>query len=166
MKKIFLFLAFIICIGTSCKVLYPQKKISGNYNKESECLGLELDGSQTIKAWGTGRGRGDAISQAKKNAVRDVLFNGIRNGKQECNQKPIIFEVNAQEKYEDYFNQFFKDGGIYENFISMKDEPIKGKLKDWEFAVDQIQYGVIVRVLRAELKTQMINDKILLPINN
>ena len=67
---------------TSCK---PQKKIAGNYTYETECMGIEMDGSQTLKAWGYGKNRIDAVEQAKKNAVRDVLFKGIRNGKTECN---------------------------------------------------------------------------------
>ena len=36
---------------------------------ETECLGIEGDGSQTLRAWGTGRNRADAVEQAKKNAV-------------------------------------------------------------------------------------------------
>ena len=39
---------FFIAI-TSCS---GQKKLAGNYTYKSECMGVELDGSQTIKAWG------------------------------------------------------------------------------------------------------------------
>lgn len=141
----------------------PQRKIAGNYSYESECLGVELDGSQTLAVWGSGRNRADAIEQAKKNGVRDVLFKGIRNGKSECNIKPVLSEVNVQEKNEDYFNKFFADGGAYTQFISNKDgsdlhiEVIKTRKK----AGSQETYRVIIRVLRAELKAKMIEDKIL-----
>jgi hypothetical protein len=140
---------------------HAQKNISGNYPKESECMGVEMDGSQTIKAWGFGKGMKDAVEQAKKNAVRDLLFKGVRNGKQECNQKPLINEVNAQEKYEDYFNKFFADKGLYLTFVTMKDEADKIGAKDRKSATDGTQYGVVVTVLRAELKKQLIADKIL-----
>ena len=83
-------------------------------------MGIEHDGSQTLKAWGNGRNRLDAVEQAKKNAVRDVIFKGITEGNKECNIKPIIFEVNAEEKYENYFNSFFADGGAFKNFVSLK----------------------------------------------
>ncbi len=33
----------------SCK---PQKHIAANYNFKTECLGVEGDGSQTLKSWG------------------------------------------------------------------------------------------------------------------
>ncbi|MBL0047198.1 MAG: hypothetical protein IPP32_03775 [Bacteroidetes bacterium] len=143
---------------------HPQKKIAGNYTYETECMGTEMDGSQTLKAWGYGKNRVDAVEQAKKNAVRDVLFKGIRNGKTECNVKPVVFDVNAQEKYEDFFNKFFADGGDFTQYVNQKDEPLIPKvLKDRKAADTGVEYGVIVRVLRAELKKRMIAENIVLP---
>jgi len=63
-----LFFAFILF---SCN---PQKKIAGNYTYKTECLGIEMDGTQTVKAWGNGRNRFDATEQAKKNALNDVFL--------------------------------------------------------------------------------------------
>jgi uncharacterized protein YceK len=158
MKKIFLFSILVTLSGC----ITAQKKTAGYYNYKTECLGVELDGSQTLKAWGNGRNRADAVEQAKKNAMRDVIFNGIREGKQDCNQKPIIFEVNAQEKYEDYFNKFFADGGDFKNFISLKDERIFDKIsRDRKAAKESVTHGLIVRILRAELKAKLIADNII-----
>jgi hypothetical protein len=140
----------------------PQKNISGNYTFKTECLGLELDGSQTLKAWGNGRNRFDAVEQAKKNAVNDVLFNGIYEGKPECEKRPLILEVNGRQNHEDYFNMFFSDGGEYKNFISMKDERIFQKIsRDRKGARESITHGFIVRVLRSELKKKLIQDGII-----
>ena len=140
-----------------------QRKLSGNYTLKTECLGVELDGSQTVKAWGVGRNRVDAIEQAYKNAVRDVLFVGITNGKPDCNAKPVIFEVNAREKYEDYFNKFFADAGPYMEFISNKDgSKIHLEVfKERKQAGSQESYGLVVRVMRAELVSKMKADGIL-----
>jgi hypothetical protein len=121
-----------------------------------------MDGSQTLKAWGNGRNRGDAVEQAKKNAVRDVLFNGINEGRQDCERRPLVPEVNAQKKYEDYFNKFFADGGEFKNFISLKDEKILDKIsRDKQKARESVTHGLVVRVLRAELKQKLIADGIL-----
>lgn len=140
----------------------PQAKNAAAYTYETECMGLEGDGSETMKAWGHGKDRADAVEQAKKNGVSDVLFKGIRHGKTECSVKPVLNEVNAREKYEDYFNKFFADGGAYKNFVSMKDESLFPAIaKDRKGAGSEVEYGVIIRVLRAELKKQMIADKIL-----
>jgi hypothetical protein len=152
-----LFSALIFSCGS------PQKSMSGNYTYETECMGTEGDGSQTLKGWGSGRNREDAMEQAKKNAVRDVLFKGIRSGKTECNSKPVLFEVNIREKKEDYFNAFFADQGPYAEFITGEDgsdlhfSVVKGRKK----AGDQVTYGVTVRVQRAKLKAKMIQDGIM-----
>ena len=125
-------------------------------------MGVEGDGSQTVKAWGNGRNRGDAVEQAKKNAVRDVLFNGLTEGKQDCERRPVVSEVNAQVKYEAYFNKFFADGGDFKDFISLKDERIFDKIsRDKQKARESVTHGLIVRVLRSELKQKMKDDGIL-----
>lgn len=138
-----------------------NKTTGGYFPSETECLGVELDGSQTLYAWGTGKDKKDAIEQAHKNAVRDVIFKGIRNGSKECNVKPLITEVNAQEKYERYFNQFFMDGGEYTAYISIED--VKRKSYEKQETKYQYKYGTTVRVSRAQLKEKLIQDNI---INN
>lgn len=148
-----------VTISTSCA---PQKHTAANYNIETECMGVELDGSQTVKAWGRGKDRNDAVEQARKNAVRDVIFKGIRKGSDECNMKPLIVEVQAQEKYEDYFFAFFADGGKYAEFVSDVDESLFPKIgKDRRAQGSEVSYGVIIRVLRQELKRQLKQDNIL-----
>ena len=77
-KRKILFNIFILLVYNFCNAQKAQNNIAGDYAKSSECLGVELDGSQTIKSWGMGTRKIDAIEQAKKNAVRDVLFKGIR----------------------------------------------------------------------------------------
>lgn len=164
MKNTLLLSSCIICFAflLGCKT-NPQQGISASYTYKTECMGVELDGSQTLKAWGNGRNRADAIEQAFKNAVRDVLFNGINNGKSDCNVKPVIFEVNAQQKHEEYFNRFFSDKGPYKEFVSEKDgsryhvEVIKERKQSGS----QETYGIIVRVLRAELISKMKADGII-----
>ena len=74
----------------------------------------------------------------------------------------MIFEVNAQEKYEDYFNKFFADGGEFKNFISLRDERIFDKIsRDKKKARESVTHGLIVRVLRTELKEKLIADGII-----
>lgn len=158
MKKV---LAILIATVGICTA-QAQKSTAGNYKYKTECMGVELDGSATLKAWGNGRNRADAVEQAKKNAVRDVIFHGISEGKSECNSKPLIFEVNAEEKYEDYFNKFFADNGEFRNYISLRDERIFDKIsRDKKGARESVTHGLIVRVLRAELKAKLIADGII-----
>ncbi|MGZ3904944.1 MAG: hypothetical protein ACXVC6_14685 [Bacteroidia bacterium] len=164
MKKTIFLIAAMAFVATGAFAQRGQKKNAGAYTYPTECMGVEMDGSQTLKAWGSGKNRVDAVEQARKYAVRDVLFKGILEGKQECNVKPIISEVNAQEKYEDYFFKFFADNGPYKEFVNNKDESTWPKIvKDKKKNGSEVTEGVIVRVLRAQLKQKMITDKILNP---
>lgn len=124
-----------------------------------ECMGVEHDGSQTLRVSGTGRNKADAIEQAKKNAVREVIFKGIRQGKQGCNMRPIVNEVNAEERYEEYFNIFFADGGEYRKYISMADE--RNNSHDKAQAKTFVKYTITVRVLRSELKARLKTDHVI-----
>jgi hypothetical protein len=139
-----------------------QKKISGNYIFKTECIGIEMDGSQTLRAWGKGRNRFDAVEQAKKNAVNDVLFKGIIDGDQSCEKRPLVPEVNARQTYSNYFNLFFSDNGEYLKYISLKDEKIKDRIfRDKKIAEQGVVYAVTIRVLRAQLQQRLIKDGIL-----
>jgi hypothetical protein len=133
------------------------------FNFKTECIGSELDGSNTLKAWGKGRYYKDAVDQAKKNAINDVIFMGIQDAQGGCNMKPLVFEVNAREKYEKYFNTFFEDGGEYTNYVTLQDEKIENnairvaKYRDKGSSV----YSVVLRVLRDDIKKKLIKDGIL-----
>lgn len=159
MNRIHLVLLVLIPLVWSCN---PQKRIAGNYTYKTECLGIEMDGSQTVKAWGNGRNRWDAVAQAKKNAVHDVLFRGIIEGKPDCDKRPVVPEVNAREKYADFFDRFFADGGEYEKYISLKDERLWSKIsRDRKGARQSVTHGVVLRVLRRELRQKMQDEGIL-----
>lgn len=107
MKKTVIIVCLMLIAGFWVVDVTAQRNSNiGYYTIEPECLGSELDGSVTLRSWGTGRNRFDAVDQAKKNAVRDVIFKGIRKGSSECNPRPLLPEVNAEMKYEDFFNRF------------------------------------------------------------
>ncbi|MBL4670097.1 MAG: hypothetical protein JKY30_12660 [Flavobacteriales bacterium] len=166
MKKITLILGATFGIAVLSATISScgstQMKGAGNYTYETECIGVEGDGSQTVKGWGSGRNREDAVEQAKKNGLSTVLFKGLPSTKG-CNTKPILFDSNIREKKENYFDAFFADGGPYTEFITGEDgsdmhfSVVAGRKK----AGDQVTYGVIIRVQRAKLKARMIQDQIL-----
>ena len=157
LKKIFLSgVALISALtisscGSTSTVAYHPNTI--------ECMGVELDGSQTLRASGTGRNKQDAIEQAWKNAVNAVMFQGIRDGAKGCDVRPLINEPNAREKYEDYFNLFLTDGGDYQEYCSTIDERFHSKQK--YKSKEQVVYIVTVRVLRSELKKRLQDDNVL-----
>jgi hypothetical protein len=159
MKKLFIIISFGLFIALiSCNT---SNKLGAYYTYETECLDTELDGSYTLRAWGVGRSQADAMEQAHKNAVRDIIFKGITKGKSDCQIKPLLFEVNAYEKYKDYFNKFFADHGPYSKFVNNKDKRSGTSVRQRNDA--EIKYGVVVRVKSAELREKLIRDNILKP---
>lgn len=123
------------------------------------CMGVELDGSQTLRVQGYGRKRSDAKEQAMKNAVWAVIFDGVKEGAQGCDMRPLVAEANAKERHEDYFNRFFADGGDYKKYVSLSDTKKRsgGKSKDkLGYA-----YDLTIRVLRAELKARLKADNVI-----
>lgn len=154
MKKI------IITLLVLMSSAYADAQTQTIYARSSvRCMGVELDGSQTLRVQGYGRNRIDAKEQAKKNAVWAVIFEGIREGSGGCNMRPLVTEVNAKERYEDYFNLFFADDGPYKEYVSLKDTKYRsgGKSKDkLGYA-----YDLTIRVLRAQLKERLKADKVI-----
>ena len=154
MKKL---LMLFICAMSLFNV-YAQK--NPVYARSSiRCMGVELDGSQTLRVQGYGRNRSDAKEQAMKNAVWAVIFDGIRNGAEGCNMRPLVTEVNAKERYEDYFNLFFADNGEYKKYVSLRDT----KKRSGGRSKDKLGYAydLTIRVLRAELKARLKADNLI-----
>ena len=146
MKIKFIITGLVLILLTACKS--TPTTIGSFYSYETECLGLELDGSQTLRVWGEGKNKSDAVEQAKKNAVRDVLFRGIRKGKEDCNLRPLMLETNVQEKYEDYFNAFFADGGEYKEktvTVTLDEKEVQRRCKQINWGKNmESQYGYCV----------------------
>lgn len=151
------FLLAILCLACN-----PQRRISGFYDYQTECLGSELDGSITVKAWGSGKNRKDAIEQAKKNAVRDVLFKGIKIGKDGCSVVPVFSNPNLNSIQEDYLFKFFQDGGEYIRFVSSDEESfIRRAVRDKRKEKNNMTQAGIVRINVAGLRNKLREDKIL-----
>ncbi len=128
-------------------------------NYDTECIGKSMDGKQTLRVWASGHSRSDAIKQAKKKAVYDLVFVGINSGSGECNSFPVVNESNARRKYEKYFDAFFADGGAYEKFVTRVH--MNGKFAERFQGDGTVMYGIIVSVDRSALYQHFIDDNII-----
>ena len=155
MKKLFFSMFFVLM-----SFITTDAQTSTVFSRSSiKCLGVELDGSQTLRVQGYGRNRSDAKEQAMKNAVWAVIFDGIKDGVEGCNMRPLVTEVNAKERYEDYFNLFFADEGAYKEYVSLRDTKKRsgGKSKDKV----GYAYELTIRVLRPQLKARLKADNLI-----
>ena len=152
---------FLVCLITllsisSCKI----SKRPAYFDFETECLNTEGDGTLTLRVWGDGRNAFDAAQQASKNAVYDVLFKGITKGLQGYQSRPLIPEVNARQKYMDYFDKFFQDGGTYSEFTSLIDRRM-GTSKYYRKVEHQVKWATTIRVNVPRLRQRLQQDGIL-----
>ena len=130
------------------------------YNYDSHIISTELDGSYNIRAFGRGRNAVVAYDEARKQAVYDVLFNGVQSSNSRVSSlKPLMLEVNARERYEDYFNAFFADGGAYREFTSLLDTRIL--TENWHNSKLEVLFQVSISVDRKGLKQKLIEDNII-----
>tara|TARA_B100001758_G_scaffold217676_1_gene204639 strand:- start:10526 stop:10999 length:474 start_codon:yes stop_codon:yes gene_type:complete len=145
-----LFLACILIV-TSTNAQIKQSKSASFYQYETECLEDKLDGNFVFMAWGSGSSKKEAIDQAKRNAINDILFKGVN--KSTCSVRPLITEVQAREKYRDYIAEFFRKD--YSKYINIE-QSTKSKKK----SRSQTTYGVKVKIdvagIRYKLKTDQI----------
>lgn len=157
MKRIWIVLSLIPLLGLmGCGV----KSSQAYYSYDSKIISSEKDGTYNIRACGRGRNAVVAYEEAKKQAVYDVVFNGVVSGNSQINSlRPLMTDMNAKEKYEDYFNAFFADKGAYAQFASLKDRRILSS--DWNRNKMQVLAQVSVTVDRAALKKKLIEDNIL-----
>ena len=157
MKKILYIMLAVIGL-TACKSQEPVS-LAAFKTQKTECLGNDIDGKMTLKVWAQGRNRQDAINKALKKAVYDVTFTGITAGNGSANTYPVVDEANARQKYQDYFDKFFVDGGAYTKYVTTK-----GQKKS---AQDELQgdgfktYGIIVVVDRSALKKRYQSDNVI-----
>ncbi len=147
----------VMCVIVTALYSCKSPSTVAFYTFETECVTDVMDGSVVLKAWGQGSSRSDAVEQAKRQAVRDIIFKGVQKGS--CTYKPLLFEVNAEEKYQDYFNRFFSRDGAYADFVKMDATKMGSGEKNVSKTRDS--YALIVRVLRADLEKKLIDDNIL-----
>ena len=125
--------------------------LSTFYNTKPEFLSDEGDGALILRAYGKGRNKQDALAQAQINAVNEIVFNGVTVPGNPVLSRPLLCEVNAHEKYADFFNDFFRENGAYRKFVDYANIH-KGKA-DINWNATQAKVSTIIRVERAELKT-------------
>lgn len=149
-------IAILAIVAAGC----GAQKSQAYYDYDSKIIAAHGDGSYTIRAWGRSRNATMSYDAAQKQALEDVLFKGVRAQSGNLTDlKPLVLEVNARERYEDYFNAFFSDEKNWKPFVSMKDR--RTMTSNYKRTDAQTLAQVTVLVYRNELKKKLQNDGIL-----
>lgn len=115
--KLLFFVFSVIALLSSCAL--PK-------TTESSCGGSSNDGSCIVIASGYSYFQRQAINNARKNAVSDVLFKGIKGGPG-CPSRPIIDDPSKLNT--PFFKDFFKKRGEYLQYINLSNDQAPQRAK-------------------------------------
>lgn len=157
MKKFSLFIAVVAAmLFAGC----GAKRSQAYYEKPSQVLSANYDGSYVIRVQVRARNAAIAFTDGQRKAVEEVIFSGVKAGSNGISDlKPLCFDLNAREKYEDYFNVFFQDKGEWTKYASLKDK--RTNTTRYQRDGRQMVESVTVTVDRAALKKRLQEDHII-----
>lgn len=122
MKK----LSFLLAVAAM--VLFAgcgAKRSQAFYDQPSKVLSAGQDGTYVIRVQVRAKDAIVAFKEARRKVVKEIIFDGVQSGNTGISDlKPLCFDKNAQEKYEDYWNAFFSDDGPWEQFTDYKDRRV------------------------------------------
>lgn len=148
-KTNLLLLLFLMACLTG---INAQKKSNTDDNEyEVKFLRTGVEGTILFKIYSYGKKEDDCITNAKRNAVRAVIFDGIPGSDL---QKPLVTEAGAEELYKDYFNVFFQKNGKYLHYVSLSTD---GSIDSNDrFKVGKrVKVGIAVSVQKAALRKEL-----------
>ena len=157
MKKIsFLIAAAAMVLFAGC----GAKRSQAYYDQPSQLLSVNYDGTYVIRTQVRARNAAIAFTDGQRKVMDEVIFKGVKaasNGVSDL--KPLCFDLNAKEKYEDYFQVFFRDGGEWTKYASLKDK--RTATTRYQRDGRQMVETVTVTIDRAALKKKLQEDGII-----
>ncbi|MDP3451605.1 MAG: hypothetical protein Q8R90_01510 [Bacteroidales bacterium] len=162
MKKIIKILTLLTLILLISNPLQAQTRrerkilFNSQYNYEISPVGVGQDGTKVFKVWGYGKNVGEAVMDAKANAVAACIFKGLPGGGGSAPTPPICGDSGAEVTHADYFERFFAVGGKYLQYIVQTNDadpagPDRLKIKKgYKVAIyAQVMYDALRRELEA-----------------
>mgnify|MGYP006928562090 CR=1 FL=1 len=156
------FLLVLTFFMVGCSSNTNLSETASYYTLESQCINSNDDGTLLLRVFGKGMNKASAREDAKKKAVKDVLFNGIKNGSINTNsylRKALVLDVNGQEKYKYFFEPFFKSNGEYSQYVEVVEDNTTSRLYSDGKTMKSI--GIIVRVDVSGLRKRLIEAGII-----
>ena len=126
-KCIFTVIIFVLALAIAVGQTRKERKAmyDSQYNYELACLGVGQDGTKLLKVWGYGKKVDNAIYDAKRTSVAAVIFRGVPAGNGAA-PTPSLLPVDGYEQHMDFFDEFFKDGGMYLSFVNLTTDGTPG----------------------------------------
>jgi len=129
-------------------------KDTQNWRYEIEAVSTGAQGSYLIKVWSYSKKPVVAIEQAKKNAVHGIIFQGYTGRPGVSGQKALASNPNLEQEQNEFFLNFFAEGGKYMKFVSLSNDgsvAAEDRLKVGK----EYKIGVVVSVNVASLRKDL-----------
>ena len=117
MKRNLLYI--VLCTLVLSLASCGAKRSQAFYDQPSRVLSADFNGTYVVRTQVRSKDAVTAFYDAQRKVVKEIIFDGIQaanNGVSDL--KPLCLDMNAQEKYEDYWNAFFSDGGPWKQFTN------------------------------------------------
>ncbi len=137
-------------------------KDTKTWRYDLECEGIAKQGSKLVKVWSYSKNPKHAISSGMKNAVHGVIFKGYAGGGRGCTSiRPLVKSADIEIKFNDFFKNFFKDGGEYLKYVSAATDGRIAPGDRLKISRREYKIGVIVNVQYDELRKRLEKEGII-----
>ena len=120
-------------------------------------MGTGTQGTYLIKVFSYNKKPKVAMAQAKKNAVHGIIFKGFAGDRASgCStQKPLARNPSVEFDQEDFFKDFFADGGRYMKFVSSSNDGSVAAGDITKVSKKLYKIGVVVSVHKDALRKDL-----------
>ncbi len=168
MKRLNLLLIVVFLLGMANTTLAQRvkkemKKLwASDMSYEVTVVEVGTDGTKLLKVWGYAKKKDIAKINAKKNAVAACLFKGAVGTRNKV-VKPIVPNPRTADKHEAYFDNFFKTGGNYLQYVGITNDATG---RDIVKMKKGYKVGVIVSVNYDALRKEMEREGVVKKLSN
>lgn len=155
-------LAGIMSFMISCGVVHNS--YSAYTEGKALCIGSNGDGGYVLRVSARGKDKQQAYEATGVRAVKAIIFEYITYSPAQSKPlDPILYDMNAQTKYEDYFAAFFAKNGEYCKYFSMRDKKDFSNL--YTTTNEFVTCTATITVDRIGLKKKLQADGVLKSVN-
>lgn len=130
-------------------------KETAEWRYEIEAVGTGIQGFYQVKVWSYSKFPETAIEQAKKNAVHGIIFKGFPDNQRVKGQKSLFQNTTIGQEEEDFFKDFFKQGGDYQRYVTLANNGAIAPGDRIKLGRNEYKIGVVVSVNVAALRKDL-----------
>jgi hypothetical protein len=164
-KTLFLLPVLLLPFFSISQSKKKADKETNEWRYEMEAAGTGVQGTYQVKVWTYSKKPETAIEQAKKNAVHGIIFKGFQDKDRVKGQKALAQSPNLEQEKEDFFKEFFEDGGKFQKFVSLVNNGAIAP-EDRIKIGKEYKIGVIVSVNVASLRKDLEDAGIIKSLGN